>query len=194
MHLSNIGHGIFPEKTRISELWWFPKKWGFFQQINKRPVNWCASTHIWRHPNNLLVNFRHFLTRHTMHIKAQYIKAFGFGFPRLAVNAILTKLLIPVLSSIVVRCVYIMTSSNETISTLLDLREGNPPVTAGFPHKGPLRGALPFSVISAWTNGWANNRDAGDLGCHCTHYDAIVMSCIDAIAQVAQYLKYNWLL
>ena len=25
------------------------------------------------------------------------------------------------------------------------------------------------------TSGWANNRDAGDLRCHCTHYDVIVM-------------------
>ena len=57
MHLSNIGHGTFPAKTRISEPWWFLKKCFFLQQINKRPVNWCTSTHIWRHPNNLLVNF-----------------------------------------------------------------------------------------------------------------------------------------
>ena len=30
------------------------------------------------------------------------------------------------------------------------------------PHKGQWRGALMFSLICAWTNGWANNREAGD--------------------------------
>ena len=31
------------------------------------------------------------------------------------------------------------------------------------PRKGQWRGALMLSLICAWTNGWANNRDAGDL-------------------------------
>ena len=31
------------------------------------------------------------------------------------------------------------------------------------PHKGQWRRALMFSLICAWTNGWPNNRDAGDL-------------------------------
>ena len=41
------------------------------------------------------------------------------------------------------------------------------------PHKGQWRGALMFSLI--WTGGWANNRDAGDLRRHCSHYDVTVM-------------------
>ena len=43
------------------------------------------------------------------------------------------------------------------------------------PHKGQWRGALMFSLISAWTNGWVNNRDAGDLRRHRVHYDVTVM-------------------
>ena len=43
------------------------------------------------------------------------------------------------------------------------------------PHKGQWHGALMFSLICAWTNGWANNRDAGDLRCHHAHYDITVM-------------------
>ena len=35
--------------------------------------------------------------------------------------------------------------------------------------------ALMFSLICTWTNGWVNNRDAGDLRRHCAHYDDIVM-------------------
>ena len=42
-------------------------------------------------------------------------------------------------------------------------------------HKGQWRGALMLSLISAWMNGWVNNREAGDLGCNRTHYDVIAM-------------------
>ena len=34
------------------------------------------------------------------------------------------------------------------------------------PHKGQWRGALMFSLICAWINGWVNNREAGDLRRH----------------------------
>ena len=41
------------------------------------------------------------------------------------------------------------------------------------PHKGQWRGALMFSLISAWINGWVNNRKTGDLRRHRTHYDVM---------------------
>ena len=34
-----------------------------------------------------------------------------------------------------------------------------------------------FSLIYAWTNVWANNRDAGDLRRNGAHYAVIVMEC-----------------
>ena len=43
------------------------------------------------------------------------------------------------------------------------------------PHKGQWRGALMFSLIWVWINGWVNNREVGDLRCDGTHYDVIVM-------------------
>ena len=43
------------------------------------------------------------------------------------------------------------------------------------PHKGQWRGALMFSLICAWINGWVNNREACDLRRHHAHYDVIVM-------------------
>ena len=43
------------------------------------------------------------------------------------------------------------------------------------PHKGQWRGALMFSLICVSINGWVNNRKAGDLRRHRTHYDVIVM-------------------
>ena len=42
------------------------------------------------------------------------------------------------------------------------------------PHKGQWRGALMFSLICAWLNGWVSNREAGDLRRHRAHYDVIV--------------------
>ena len=44
------------------------------------------------------------------------------------------------------------------------------------PHKGQWRGALMFSLICAWINGWVNNREAGDLRRHPDHYDVTVMT------------------
>ena len=43
------------------------------------------------------------------------------------------------------------------------------------PHKGQWRGAVMFSLICVWINGWVNNREAGDLRRHRTHCDVIVM-------------------
>ena len=43
------------------------------------------------------------------------------------------------------------------------------------PHKGQWRGALRLSLICAWTSGWVNNQDTGELRCHCTQYDITVM-------------------
>ena len=54
-----------------------------------------------------------------------------------------------------VQLLCMMTSSNGKISALLALCQ--------------WRGALMFSFICAWTNGWVNNRDAGDLRCHRAH-------------------------
>ena len=42
------------------------------------------------------------------------------------------------------------------------------------PHKGQWRGASMISLVGAWTNGWANNRDAADLRRHCARFDATV--------------------
>ena len=43
------------------------------------------------------------------------------------------------------------------------------------PHKGQWRGALKFSLICVWINGWVNNGDAGDLRRYRTHHDVTVM-------------------
>ena len=43
------------------------------------------------------------------------------------------------------------------------------------PYKGQWRGALMVTLICARTNGWVNNREAGDLRRHRAHSDVIVM-------------------
>ena len=43
------------------------------------------------------------------------------------------------------------------------------------PHKGQWHGALMFSLVCAWTNGWVNYRDAVDLRRHRAHYHDTAM-------------------
>ena len=55
-----------------------------------------------------------------------------------------------------------------------------------FPNKGQRHWAMMFSLICAWTNGWVNNQDAGDLRRHRTHFDVTVMWCRIVIQWSAQ--------
>ena len=69
-----------------------------------------------------------------------------------------------------------MTSSNGNIFRVTGpFCAGNSPVPVNSPHKGQWRGALMFSLICVWINGWVSNRDAGDFRRHRCHYDVIVM-------------------
>ena len=49
-----------------------------------------------------------------------------------------------------------------------------PPLNS--PYKGPWRGAVTFSLICVWINGWVNSREAGDLRRYRAHYDVSVMN------------------
>ena len=62
----------------------------------------------------------------------------------------------------------------ETFSPLLALCAGNSLVTSEFPSQRPVTRS--FDVFfHLRVKGWVNNRDAGDLRHHSTHYDVIVM-------------------
>ena len=63
----------------------------------------------------------------------------------------------------------------KTFSALLSLYAGNSPVTGEFPPQRPVTRSSDISLICAWTNGWANNRDAGDLRRHRARCDVTVM-------------------
>ena len=57
----------------------------------------------------------------------------------------------------------------ETFTMLLALCAGDSPVNSQ--HKGQCLELWCF----LWSAPWVNNRQAGDFGCHCAHYDVIVM-------------------
>ena len=59
----------------------------------------------------------------------------------------------------------------ETFSVLVALCVGNYRSPLESRHKGQWRGDLMFSLICAWTNGWVNNEDIGDLRRHRAQYD-----------------------
>ena len=64
----------------------------------------------------------------------------------------------------------------ETFSALLAICVGIHRSPANSPHKGQWRGALMFSLICVWINGWVNNREAGDLRRYHAHYDVTLMA------------------
>ena len=67
----------------------------------------------------------------------------------------------------------------ETLSALLAICAGKSPVTGEFPAQRSVTLSLCcFFFICASTNGWANNRDAGDLRRHRAHYDFIVIEAV----------------
>ena len=52
------------------------------------------------------------------------------------------------------------------------------------PHKGQSRGALMYSLICVWMNGWVNNPVAGNLRLYRAHYDVIVMYTTNRVISV----------
>ena len=63
----------------------------------------------------------------------------------------------------------------ETFPRYWPFVRGIPRAAVNSPHKGQWRGALIFSVICVWINGWVNNGEAGDLRRYRAHYYVSVM-------------------
>ena len=68
-----------------------------------------------------------------------------------------------------------ITSSNGSIFRITGPLWRKPPVIGGFPSQRRVTWSLIFSLVCASTNGWSNNRDAGELRRHRAHYEASVM-------------------
>ena len=67
-----------------------------------------------------------------------------------------------------------------------------------FLHRNQWRGALVFYLICAWTNGWADNRDAGDLlwfwyieALHCLFFNCPNRMSHSALSHMLPYLT-DW--
>ena len=60
--------------------------------------------------------------------------------------------------------------------------------------KGQLRRALMYSLMCAWTNGWANNRDARGLRRYRTCYGVIVLGGVKFGWRKLQKWYMEWLL
>ena len=63
----------------------------------------------------------------------------------------------------------------ETFSAFLALCAGNSPVTGEFPSQRPVTRSFEVFFDLRPKKGSANNREAGDLRRHSSHYDVIVM-------------------
>ena len=71
---------------------------------------------------------------------------------------------------------FMMTSSNENIFCVIGPLCGDSPVTGEFPSQRPVTRSFDISfALRLNTNGWVNNREAGDLRRHRTHYAVTVM-------------------
>ena len=91
-------------------------------------------------------------------------------FPHRMVVGTLTGCLILALPS------HMMTSSNGSIFRVTGHLCGEFTGHRWIPRtKGQWRGALMFSLICSWINGWVNNHEAGDLRRHRAHYDVTVI-------------------
>ena len=64
-----------------------------------------------------------------------------------------------------------MTSSNGNIFRVTGPLCGGFTVIGEFPSQRPVTWNIDFFFICAWTNGWVNNRDGGDLRRHRAPYD-----------------------
>ena len=75
----------------------------------------------------------------------------------------------------------------ETFSALMALCVGIHRSLVNSPYKCQWRGALMFSLICVWINGWVNNREAGDLRRNQANYDVIVMKKLCSTSSLIQY-------
>ena len=78
----------------------------------------------------------------------------------------------------------------ETLIALLAFCSENPSVTGGFPPQRPVtRSSDVFFMICARTNGWAKNRDAGDLRRNRAHYDVTARSIVSVSVIIFRLLQ-----
>ena len=169
--------------THFSDVTWrlkTPAKWLFVQQLvnpdNKANINaphhWALCEGILQWPVDSPHKWPVMRKTTTQFSVQQLVRATN----RETTNARITDSLQGESSSDPQKVSTLWRHQMETFSALVALCAGNSPVPVNSPHKGQWRGALMFSLICAWTNGWVNNREAGDFRRHRAHCDVIVMN------------------
>ena len=83
-------------------------------------------------------------------------------------------------------------SNGNTFSCYWPFVRGIHRSPVNFPHNGQWRGALIFSVICAWINGWVNNREAGDLRRHRVHFDVILIRTFELTSLCIAIILWIW--
>ena len=90
----------------------------------------------------------------------------------------------------------LLSTTNHMVERRYVYTHKNPTVIDGLPSQSQWRGALMFSLICAWTNGWTNTRNVGDLRCHRAHYDVTVMiistNCVCGIVYLRVSTAFLW--
>ena len=84
----------------------------------------------------------------------------------------------------------------ETVSALLALCQGNPPVTGEFPSQRPVTRSFDvFFDFRLKKNGWANNQEADDLRRRRAHYyvTAMVLEIFDEMGYQSTSFRFaSW--
>ena len=79
----------------------------------------------------------------------------------------------------------------ETFSALLAIMRGIHRSPVNSPHKDQWCGALMFSLICVWINGWVNNREAGNLRRYRAYYDVSLTNF--SVIQIHQCATGSWI-
>ena len=80
----------------------------------------------------------------------------------------------------------------KTLSALLALCEGNPPITGGFPSQRPVTRSFDvFLWCAPEQTDKQNNLDAGDPRRHGAHYDVTVMAMVRS--HVVWWFPHSWI-
>ena len=157
-------------------------RWWYLRRL-KDPPTWLKVTTTLEDPNPhplITIGLNHIL------LASSYRSAYTSGYNSLKPDWEVSWLLS-------LNAVHVVASwwrhQMETFSTLMAFCAGNSPVTGEFPAQWPVTRSFDVFFDLCLNKCWVNNREAGDLRCHCTHYVVTVMfySNDKAITQLFQF-------
>ena len=125
---------------------------------------------------NSKISFRVFIRNTNLFISWKFC-SFAGETPSCWLSKLRGSITVSHLSVISIRkCLSHVTSLNGNIFRVTGPLCGEFTDHRWIPSQSQWRGALMFSLICAWINGWVTNREACDLSRHRAHYDITVMT------------------